>query len=455
MWLDAASPLSANQLAGLDAAGLRPVCLSSPAELARELPHVSAVVIRLGAGIAPLEEMQQLLHGLGSPLPVVCRVERQRLELGVQAMHAGAAHVLCADDWSLASWQALSNRLGRPAAAAQQAFVFVDPVSQKLLELARRVAQAEVTTLLTGPTGAGKEVLARVLHDASPRRHGPFVAINCAAMPESMIEDLLFGHEKGAFTGATREHRGVFEQAEGGSLFLDEIAELPYALQAKLLRVLQERQVTRLGAQRPEAVNLRLIAATNEDLRAAILAREFREDLYFRISTFRLRIPALAERPQDILPLALHMLNLHDREQRFEGLTDDAEALLLGHDWPGNVRELSNVMQRALVLCCGTQIGPEHLLFDQEDSVACPIASLDSAAQTAGDVVSVADPCQQADRPGLLAVRRVSEHRAIVAALTAAPNRVAAAQALGISPRTLRYKLAQLRDHGLAVAAAK
>ena len=166
-----------------------------------------------------------------------------------------------------------------------------------------------------------------------------------------MVEDLLFGHEKGAFTGANREHRGVFEQAQGGSLFLDEIAEMPYALQAKLLRVLQERQVTRLGAHAAISVDVRLIAATNMDLQKAIQARQFREDLYFRISTFRLRIPPLCERKKDILPLARHLLEVHGTDIRPKELSLEAEAMLLGHEWPGNVRELSNVMQRALVLC--------------------------------------------------------------------------------------------------------
>ena len=461
LWLDALGPPSSDYLANLEAAGRHLVFLATIAELEREVPSVSVVVIHLSDGIAPLEEVKQLLRGLGSRLPVVCRVDRHRMELGVQAMHAGAAHVLPADDWSIGSWQELPGRSGRPVKALRQAFVFVDPASQKLLELTRRVAQAEVTTLLTGPTGAGKEVLARVLHDASPRCHGPFVGLNCAAIPESMMEDLLFGHEKGAFTGATRDHCGVFEQAEGGSLFLDEIAELPFALQAKLLRVLQERQLTRLGGQRPAAVNVRLIAATNKDLRAAMQAREFREDLYFRISTFKLRIPSLVERPHDILPLARHLLDMHDRSGRIGGITRNAEATLLGHDWPGNVRELSNVIQRALVLCTGAVIGSEHLLLDEDLDRAPRADALFARVQGDAAKLAATDPPvddavnEGGSAAGLGAVLRLSEQRTIEEALRCSSNRVEAARVLGISPRTLRYKLAQLRDCGLSVAMAK
>jgi len=200
-----------------------------------------------------------------------------------------------------------------PAEPGVRNAVFVDPASRHLLALAQRVAQAEVTTLLVGPTGAGKEVLARVLHEASPRARGPFVALNCAAMPEHLIEDLLFGHDKGAFTGAHRDHKGLFEQAQGGTLFLDEIGEMPVLLQSKLLRVLQERQLTRLGGQSTVALDVRVVAATNKDLRQAMAAREFREDLYYRIATFRLQLLALSERRGDILPLALQCLAEHAR----------------------------------------------------------------------------------------------------------------------------------------------
>ena len=455
LWLDPVSPLIDAELLRLRLAGLELLSVPTPEALRHALGKAHALVIRLSRDTELLAEVKAMMQSLRSPLPVVCRVDRHRLEVGVQAMHEGAAHVLPSDEWSEESWRAVLGRLARseepkcrPEEHKQQSFVFVDPTSQKLLELTRRVAQAEVTTLLTGPTGAGKEVLARVLHDASPRRNGPFVGLNCAAMPESMIEDLLFGHEKGAFTGAAREHPGVFEQAEGGSLFLDEIAEMPYALQTKLLRVLQERQVTRLGARSTVPVDVRLIAATNRDLRAAMQAHEFREDLYFRISTFRLRVPSLAERRQDILPLARHMLEVHAPAGAARELSTDAESLLITYAWPGNVRELSNVIQRALVLSSGPLIDAEHLMFEE-----C------SAGETGAQHSSAAAPPAHANvlaqDTGLGAAVRSSEYRVIVAALRASDNRIEAAKALGISPRTLRYKLAQLRDHGFSVTAAR
>ena len=448
LWFDPVMPLVEAERACLRQAGISVLEVYSLIDLRRALGKGWAVVVRLEAGGALLAEVQTLMRGMRSGIPLVCRVDRHHLEMGVQAMHQGAAHVLSADDWSVQSWSAVFGLLAAPE--EQQNFIFVDPASQKLLELAERVAQAGVTTLLTGPTGAGKEVLARVLHDASPRRDGPFIGLNCAAMPESMIEDLLFGHEKGAFTGAVREHLGVFEQANGGSLFLDEIGEMPIQLQSKLLRVLQERQVTRLGALGHVAVDVRLIVASNKDLRAAIQAREFREDLYFRISTFKLRVPALSERRQDILPLARHMLNVHACPSQDWVISDEAETLLVEYAWPGNVRELSNVIQRALVLSRGPLIGAEHLIFeDQSDTDRSGVSFLPPAqglpVRDAGSV----------DKLGLDAAVRSSEHRAISAALSGAANRLEAAKLLGISPRTLRYKLAQLRDHGLSVSHGK
>lgn len=462
LWLDTVCQMTVEEQSQLQTAGVNLLQVQNVADLKRELDYVDAVVIRLIRDIGLMEEVLRLLRGLGRPLPVICRVDRHQLEVGVQAMHGGAAHVLPSDDWTERGWRSVLLHVGHVpdvARSQQQAYVFVDPASLKLLELSRRVASAGVTTLLTGPTGAGKEVLARVLHDASPRRNGPFVALNCGAIPESMIEDLLFGHEKGAFTGAARDHRGLFEQAEGGSLFLDEIADMPYALQVKLLRVLQERQVTRLGAQGSIPVDVRLIAATNKDLRAAIGKREFREDLYFRLSTFRLRIPALSERKQDILPLARHLLQMHASDGMPRTLTEDAESMLLGYGWPGNVRELSNVMQRALVLSTTQIISAQHILFDDPDF--CGFSD-ETLQVDSGDQIrfekddSASDTADAALREeGLGAAIRTSEHRVIAAALRATPNRVDAAKVLGISPRTLRYKLARLRDHGLSVAAVK
>ena len=359
--------------------------------------------------------------------------------------------------------------------------VFVDPASLHLLALAQRVAAADVTTLLVGPTGAGKEVMARVLHESSARRSGPFVAINCAVLPEQLIESQLFGHEKGAFTGALRAHKGLFEQAEGGTLFLDEIGEMPFHLQAKLLRVLQERQVTRLGSETPLAINVRLVAATNRDLRQAIAAREFREDLYYRIATFRLRLLPLAERPGDILPLAMQFVSQHRCPGAQWQFTPEAQSLLMQYAWPGNVRELENVMRRAVVISPDGVIGPAQLMFDDwlDDGPAMtapsqPVQSLPApvhgpvqapvhpgvmAAMPASAVDSAVAPdlapasAATALPADLHSAVRHNEHKIILATLAATSSRNEAAQRLGISPRTLRYKLAQLRAQGLGLPA--
>ncbi len=352
--------------------------------------------------------------------------------------------------------------------------VFVDPASQHLLALAQRVAAADVTTLLVGPTGAGKEVMARVLHESSARRSGPFVAINCAVLPEQLIESQLFGHEKGAFTGAQRAHKGLFEQAEGGTLFLDEIGEMPFHLQAKLLRVLQERQVTRLGAEAAVSVNVRLVAATNRDLRQAIAQREFREDLYYRIATFRLRLLPLAQRPGDILPLAMQFVSQHPCPGAGWQLTPPAQEMLLQYAWPGNVRELENVMRRAVVISPDGVIAPAQLMFDDWlDTVdttgpmplaQAPVATTAPAAPASPSLAgagesqaflaaadAMATPVGSALPADLHSAVRHNEHKIILATLAATSSRNEAAQRLGISPRTLRYKLAQLRAEGLGL----
>jgi len=421
---------------------------------------------------------------------VVCRVDRDALDLAVDATQCGALTVLASHDVRSSTWQGLQNKISpTPQRSAQPVrnVVFVDPASQHLLALAKKVAQAEVTALLVGPTGAGKEVMARVLHEASGRARGPFVALNCAALPENLIEDMLFGHEKGAFTGAHREHKGVFEQAQGGTLFLDEIGEMPMHLQSKLLRVLQERQLTRLGGHSPLALNVRVVAATNKDLKQAIAQREFREDLYYRIATFRLRLLPLCERPGDIIALALQCLTQHDPKGQAWCLHPQAQALLLQYPWPGNVRELENVMRRAMVLCTDHHVTPAHLMFDDWLTSMAPAPTTSAPApapaacawQDLGTAQPGFDPQaavaafedtsaehllahevdsrslrQDPHNTDLQSATRLSEHQVIMATLASTPSKTEAAKRLGISPRTLRYKMAQLREHGLAMASA-
>ena len=431
---------------------------------------VDLVVVGLGQDCELLHAVKDLIDACPSDFKrpsILCRVERRNLEVTVAAMRTGALHVIATDDWAVATWEAALQPVQQPelekgsetpaskasAVPAVRDVIYVDPVSRNLLALAQRVALANVNVLIEGPTGAGKEVLARVLHESSVVARGPFVGLNCAALPEHMMEDLLFGHEKGAFTGAVKDHRGLFEQAQGGTLFLDEIGELPMHLQSKLLRVLQERTLTRLGSERPVALNVKIVAATNKNLRDAIAQREFREDLYFRLSTFKLRIPPLRERKGDILPMVVRMLarNCANTQTQPWELTPEAQHALLDYSWPGNVRELENVVQRAMVISGDHVIDLAHLMFDDSINPLDFMRGMDLAApgNAAYNPMSFDKPAVQpasAMPQSLHATVKHSEFAVIQAALMESKSREEAAQKLGISPRTLRYKLARLRE---------
>jgi two-component system response regulator FlrC len=477
LWLDPASRADEAVVDALARAGWHLEEIDTLDGLsAASLASTDAVAVRTGAQDRLLERAIAALAGAGIRRPVICRVGAHDLLAAARAARLGASHVVASDDFSTSAWREVCT-LGPPAAAelgtpsttvreatapARQTAVFVDPTSRHLLALARRVAQAEVTTLVLGPTGAGKEVLARVLHEASPRAHAPFVAFNCAALPEHLIESLLFGHEKGAFTGAHREHRGLFEQAQGGTLFLDEIGDMPLHLQARLLRVLQERQVTRLGSTASIHLDVRVVAATAQDLKAAIAQRQFREDLFYRIATFQLRLAALADRPGDILPLAKAILERHRQADGVSWhLSDCAAAALLSHRWPGNVRELDNVMRRAVVLAEDPLITATHILFDDApmrhlvgDDRTGDFAPRPDALTTGRGASTHASP--EAAGAGATAslpdAVRDNEVRIVSATLAACASRDEAARRLGISPRTLRHKLAQWRQQGLIAA---
>ncbi len=292
------------------------------------------------------------------------------------------------------------------------------PASRDLLALAARVARSDITVLIEGATGTGKEGLAHLVHTLSPRSDRPFVAVNCAALPEAMLEATLFGHERGAFSGAISNATGLFRAANGGTLLLDEVAELPLALQAKLLRAVQEREVLPIGATRPQKIDVRIIAAANRDLAAEVAAGRFRADLYYRLAVFPLRTLPLASRRADVVAIAAHWL-LKATRGALCWPTPAALARLIAHDWPGNVRELGNVLDRALVLADGDVIGVEQIVFDR---LAQPLID---------------------HLPGMV---RHHEDRVIRGVLAETQGRRAAAQRLGISERTLRYKLAAMSD---------
>jgi transcriptional regulator with PAS, ATPase and Fis domain len=304
---------------------------------------------------------------------------------------------------------------------------------QRVVEFARRVAGTQVSTvLLEGESGTGKDVLARFLHHHSNRRAEPFLAINCAAIPETLLESELFGYEKGAFTDARQQKRGILEMASGGTVFLDEVGEMPLSLQAKLLRVLEEQLFRRLGGLKDIKVDLRIVTATNKDLRRAIQEGRFRLDLYYRLNVIRLTIPPLRDRKEDILPLAQHFLGVFN--QRFNRevhctLSPDAEHALLQHDWPGNVRELRNALERAVVLEDGSVIQPEILALGSDDLSAGPLASL--VPHSAPSEISLEDlPLEEAERTLLLHALE-----------KAGWNQTRAARLLNITRDTLRYKM--------------
>ena len=374
LWLDPFAPPSALHKKALHEASIELLSVSTLDELKKVLNKTNLVVIRIKENASLYDEVLELVTSVKLRLPIICRIDRSDFELGIQITQRGAFQVLASDCVKVEDWMSLAEKVIEKQ-KNRNTYVFVDNESKKLLTLAEKVAEADVTTLITGPTGSGKEVLAKVLHDASSRYSRPFVSINCGAIPENLMEDLLFGHEKGAFTGAIKEHRGVFEQADTGTLFLDEIGELPPNLQTKLLRVLQERNVTRLGSNNQTKVDFRLIAATNKDLKKAIEDREFREDLYFRISTFRLSIAPLKNRPDDILPLAANIISKTGKS--FVNLSDEAQENLLTYHWPGNVRELDNVIQRALVICQGSTVTKDNLIFDD-----LPLQNLEQTTET-------------------------------------------------------------------------
>jgi len=314
-------------------------------------------------------------------------------------------------------------------------FIYDSPAMQRFMAVARRVVASDSALLILGETGVGKERLARAIHAESPRAAGPFLAVNCGALAESLLESELFGHEEGAFTGATRAHRGYFEMAHRGTIFLDEIGEMPAHVQVKLLRVLEDRRVLRVGGERPVQVDVRVMAATNRDLEADLASRRFRSDLYYRLAVVTLTVPTLRERREDIPPLVRHYVEYFRAllGRPVTGVSGQAMAALAAYDWPGNVRELINVVERAVLLCRGAELG-------EVDLPPGIVGRAEGTARAGAD--ATAD--DWLERP-LTEARAAFEARYLAAALTATGGRVSeAARRAGINARTL-YDLMQRR----------
>jgi two-component system response regulator FlrC len=377
-------------------------------------------------------------------LPVVLMTAYGSVQSAVEAMHEGACDYLMkpfeADD--------LLQRIQRYVRIlpASDDMVAAAKSSVDLQALARRVADTDATVLINGESGTGKEVLARFIHRHSPRKDGPFIAINCAAIPESMLEATLFGYEKGAFTGAAQAYAGKFEQANQGTILLDEITEMDISLQAKLLRVLQEREVERLGGRKTLSLDVRVLATTNRTLRDEVKAGRFREDLFYRLNVFPLQLLPLRERPQDIVPLAEQLLERHCQHGGRVAPHFDSEAQrkLSQHSWPGNVRELDNVLQRALILQTGSIINADDLAYEAMSGSQQP--PYEVPQETVTEHVEAITPIDNADD------LRSHEQRHILDILAKhRGSRRETAKELGISERTLRYKISRFREQGIAI----
>jgi two-component system response regulator AtoC len=390
-------------------------------------------------------ELLSHIQGLDSDVPVVVLTAHGTVQSAVEAMKQGAFdYILKPFDVQaieLILRNALELRQCRtenrflkeqvPATAVFENLVGGSSAMQAIYELIRQVAPAKTAVLITGETGTGKELVARAVHNLSPRRDKLFVPLNCAAIPQDLLESELFGHVRGAFTGAQVERTGKFELADGGTLFLDEIGDMAYPLQAKLLRVLQEGIIERIGSNKPIQVDVRVVSSTNRDLSTAIRDGTFREDLYYRLNVFHIHLPHLRERQEDIPQLAQFFLGAFGREMGKGALVlaADASPVLARYPWPGNVRELRNLMERAAVLCTAAQIDANMLRLLLPATAAAP-ALEDAAATSGGDNLQLESAVEEVERKLILRALGVAND-----------NKAEAARLLGVSERTLWYKL--------------
>lgn len=397
-------------------------------------------------------DLMKRIRAIKPYLPIVLMTAYGTVEQAVEAMKSGAV------DYILKPFEAdvlveKAKAYFYRDASAEEDFVVADATTIQLKSMAKKVAESDASVLITGESGTGKEVLARFIHNHSMRSKQPFVAINCAAIPENMLEATLFGYEKGSFTGAMKAMPGKFELAQGGTIFLDEIGEMKPDLQAKLLRVLQEREVERIGSSKLIKLDVRVLSASNVDMKKAMADGNFREDLFYRLNVFPMRIPPLRERPKDIAAIAERLLQRHCGGRRVEPMMSaPAMRSLIQFQWPGNIRELDNVIQRALVMMSGETIQEQDILFDDSFHQDDEPSQANGVKEMGRSEVEVLQPASIDDSQSPSTDLKEREVQIILETLKANNgHRQKTAEALNISPRTLRYKLARFKEQGLDV----
>ncbi len=428
LWIDQNAP-GKDVVSCINTEGYQLVHTNSVTEIVSYCTRYAPELVFVDSGIKQMSlvDVVGLVHRKLPQAQIVTLVNNDQSALASETLKNGAIDYLLKP--FIASQLRTSVRNAAAFSNGLKDLVAVSHASRQILQLANRAAQTHASVLILGESGTGKEKLAQFIHMASDRAAKPFVAVNCAAIPENMLEAMLFGHNKGAFTGAVSQQEGKFEYANGGTILLDEISELPLALQAKLLRVLQEREVERLGSNTKIKLDIRVIAASNKNLRTLVEQGQFREDLFYRLDVLPLSWPALRERRDDIVPLAEFFIQKYGSGKYY--LSKNAKDLMLQYNWPGNVRELENVMQRALVMARGIELQPEDLNLPEFYLPAAAIcASLLKHNKKVAEFDYILD-----------VLNRFNGHRARTA------------EALGVSTRALRYKLAAMREHGLDIDA--
>ena len=439
-------------------AGLRVTATALPADIDRVLGAEAPVALLMGdldgdfQGGSLMLYLRRTYPGLAI-LPVV---DRPTVDGAVTAIRAGAVDYLLKKSFSLEALavrvvEIITSRARVPEKEGSEELLFRDPRMVRMMRLAKKAAASRATVLIQGESGTGKELLARFLQRHSSRAAKPFVAINCAALPENLLESELFGFEKGAFTGALQRRIGKFEQADGGTLLLDELGEMAYSLQSKLLRVIQEGEVDRLGGRQPVPVDVRIIATTNRDLEEEVEAGNFRQDLYFRLNVIPLTIPPLRDRPQDIELLLERFITQYSQlnNRRFQGLSEPARRFLFNHNYPGNVRELENMVERAVVLADGPRLELEDFFIDPErmpDPEKLPPLPTEPSSGFTEAAISASDPLESLPLPAGTTLAEVERYMIYKTLREVDSNRTHAAAQLGISIRTLRNKLKEYRE---------